>query len=117
MLPSVTLDTMQNLRRYKQRKAPYCPPLNLRGGSGRKGGGLPCTHPPVSHRPATPGVQGGGGLRGTENLRWVACASCFELVGCCAGFALRFGPLTAVADLVQELRRKTMKKRGAKGRI
>ena len=26
--------------------------------SRRKGGGLSCTHPPVSHRPATPVVQG-----------------------------------------------------------
>ena len=63
------------------------------------------------------GRSRGCGLRGTENLRWVASASCFEIVGCCAGFALRSGALTAVAAGVQELRRKTMKKHGAKGRI
>ena len=73
----------------------------------------------------TPGFTSSGnagrsrpcGLRGTGNLRWVASASCLEIVGCYAGFALRFGPLTVVAAGVQELRRKTMKKRGAKGRI
>lgn len=63
------------------------------------------------------GRSRGCGLRGAANLRWVASASCFEIVGCCAGFVRNFGAVTAVAALAQELRRKTMKKRGAKGRI
>ena len=58
-----------------------------------------------------------GGLRNAAKLRWVACASGFEIVGCCDGFAQYFGALTAVAAGVQKLRRKTMKKCGAKGRI
>lgn len=36
--------------------------------SGRKGGGLPCTHPPVSHRPATPVVQGLAAFEGLQIL-------------------------------------------------
>ena len=58
-----------------------------------------------------------GGLRNAGNIRWVASTFRFEIVGCYAGFALRSGALTAVAALAQKLRRKTMKKRGAKGRI
>ena len=63
------------------------------------------------------GRSRGYGLRNAANLRWVAFHSQEKLVGCCAGFALRFGALTAVAAGIQKLRRKTMKKRGAKGRI
>ena len=73
----------------------------------------------------TPGFTSSGnagrsrpcGLRGIANLKWVASASCLEIVGCYAGFALRFGALTAVAAGIQKLRRKTMKKRWVKGRI
>ena len=73
----------------------------------------------------TPGLTSSGnagrsrgcGLRNAAILRWVASASYFEIVGCSAGFALRSGPLTAVADLARKLRRKTMKKRRVKGRI
>lgn len=67
--------------------------------------------------PGNAGRSRPSGLRNAEKLRWVACASGFEIVGCCAGFALGSGALTGVDDVVQELRRKTMKKRGAKGRI
>lgn len=67
--------------------------------------------------PGNAGRSRGCGLRGAANLRWVASAFRFEIVGCCDGFALRSGALTGVAAGVQELRRKTMKKRGAKGRI
>ena len=67
--------------------------------------------------PGNAGRLRGCGLRRAVNLRWVAWASGFELVGCCDGFAQYFGALTAVAAGVQKLRRKTMKKRGAKGRI
>ena len=63
------------------------------------------------------GRSRGCGLRGDGNCRWVASASCFEIVGCYTGFSLRFRALTVVAAGVQELRRKTMKKHGAKGRI
>ena len=63
------------------------------------------------------GRSRGCGLRNAEKLRWVACASCFEIVGCCDGFAQYFGALTAVAAGVQKLRRKTRKKLRVKGRI
>ena len=63
------------------------------------------------------GRSRGCGLREAANLRWVAWSSCLKIMGCSAYFARCSEPLTAVADLVQELRRKTMKKRGAKGRI
>ena len=36
--------------------------------SRRKGGGLPCTHPPGSHRPATPVDQGVADSEGLEIL-------------------------------------------------
>ena len=73
----------------------------------------------------TPGFTSSGnagrsrpcGLRKAAKLRWVACASCFEIVGCCAGFSLRSGALTGGDDVVQELRRKTRKKPCVKGRI
>lgn len=58
-----------------------------------------------------------GGLRNAANLGEIASASCFEIVGCSAGFPLRFEALTGVVAFMQELCRKTMKKRGAKGRI
>ena len=75
-------------------------------------------HPPPGFTsPGNAGRSRGCGLRGAANLRWVASAFRFEIVGCCDGFALRSGALTGVAAGVQELRRKTMKKRGAKGRI
>ena len=47
------------------------------------------------------GRSRGCGHRGTGNLRWVACASCFEIVGCSAWFARYFGALTGVAALVR----------------
>ena len=84
--------------------------------SRRKGGGLPCTHPGFTSS-GNAGRSRGRGLRGDGNCRWVASASCFEIVGCSAGFSRYFGAVTAVAALAQELRRKTMKKHGAKGRI
>ena len=73
----------------------------------------------------TPGFTSSGnagrsrpcGLRGIANLKWVASASCFEIVGCCDGFSLCFRALTAVAAFMQKLRRKTMKKPCVKGRI
>ena len=46
------------------------------------------------------GRSRGCGLRGTENLGWVASASCFEIVGCYAGFPLHSGSLTGVAAVV-----------------
>ena len=57
----------------------------------------------------TPGFTSSGnagrsrpcGLRGTANLRWVACASCFDLVGCSAYFARCCKPLTTVIDLAR----------------
>ena len=62
------------------------------------------------------GRSRGCGLREAGNLRWVASASGFEIVGCCAGFARCSGAVTGVVDLAQELRRKTMKKLHVKGR-
>ena len=67
--------------------------------------------------PGNAGRLRGRGLREAANLRWVASASRFEIVGCYAGCSLCSGALTGVADLAQELRRKTMKKRRVKGRI
>ena len=52
-----------------------------------------------------------------EKGRWVASASGFEIVGCYPRLPRYLGALTGVAAGIQELRRKTMKKRGAKGRI
>ena len=63
------------------------------------------------------GRSRGCGLRGTAKLRWVASASGFEIVGCYPRLPRYLGALTGVAAGIQELRRKTMKKRGAKGRI
>ena len=42
------------------------------------------------------GRSRGYGPRGAGNCRWVASATSFEIVGCCAGFPLRSGALTGV---------------------
>lgn len=77
---------------------------------------MPCP-PPGFTSSGNAGRSRGCALRGTAKLMWVASTSYFEIVGCCDGFALLCEPLAAVAALAQELRRKTMKKRGAKSRI
>ena len=58
-----------------------------------------------------------GGLRNAEKLRWVACASCFKIMGCSSYFARCFEALTGVVAFMQKLRRKTRKKPCVKGRI
>ena len=63
------------------------------------------------------GRSRGYGLRKAANLRWVACASCFKIMGCSSYFARCSELLTAVVAFMQKLRRKTMKKPCVKGRI
>lgn len=71
--------------------------------------------PPVSHRPATPVVQGLVAFGTLEILGGLLLLPTVKLWVAAPVFSRYFGALTGVAALARKLRRKTMKKHGAKG--